>query len=212
LSTLIVVLMKSPLVAGRSDKTSEARTRIFDALLSWAGTTGLRKLSMDDVARRARVGRATLYKYFPGREALIDAFVRHQLDEFFQDVESTVERYSDPEDRLVHGFAHAYRLLRHHRALGPVLRLNPELLMPYVISEQSYALDVGRTFVERFASIEGLSPALRAQFSEHVARAFHTLMLIPSSVMELDAPGGPENYARNFLIPVKKHLMSLDAD
>lgn len=198
--------MTSPASEKVADKTADAHARIFDAVLSWAGATGLRKLSMDEVAQRARVGRATLYKYFPGRDALIEAFVRDQLAKFFADVQVTVERYRDPDDRLVHGFAHAYRLLRDHRAVGPVLRLNPELLLPYVISDHSYALDLGRSFVDTMTPAGDLPDRVRAQFAEHVARAFHTLILIPSTVLSLDEPDGPEEYARHFLLPVKHHL------
>lgn len=200
--------MKMPTADKSVDKTADARARVFDAVLSWAATTGLRKLSMDEVAQRARVGRATLYKYFPGRDALIEAFVRHELAGFFADVAATVERYTDPDERLVHGFAHAYRLLSHHRAIGPVLRLNPELLLPYVIGEQSYALDLGRAFVDTMTPPGDLPDSARAPFAEYVARAFHTLILIPSAVLGLDGPDGPENYARNFLLPVKHHLAS----
>ena len=90
---------------------------------------------MDEVARRARVGRTTLYKHFPGRDALIGAVVRTELAKFAE-VQSVVERYDDPDERLVHGFAHAYRLLSHHPAVSPILRLNPEIFLPYVITRQ----------------------------------------------------------------------------
>jgi AcrR family transcriptional regulator len=190
------------------DKTAAARARIFDAVSSWAASTGLRKLSMDEVAHRARVGRATLYKYFPGRDALIEAFVHHELATFFAEVQATVERHTEPDERLVHGFAHAYRLLSRHPAIGPVLRLNPELLLPYVIGEQSYALDLGRSFVDTMTPAGDLPDHVRAAFAEYVARAFHTLILIPSTVFGLDEPDGAEDYARNYVLPVKHHLAS----
>jgi hypothetical protein len=53
---------------------------------------------------------------------------------------------------------------------------------------------------------DDLSGATRTQFAEHVARAFRTLILIPSTEFGLEKPDGPENYARNFLIPVLNHL------
>ncbi|MGV0737787.1 TetR/AcrR family transcriptional regulator [Mycobacterium syngnathidarum] len=192
-------------VAGRAKKTS-ARTRILESVISWAAETGLRKLSMDEVARRAHVGRATLYKHFPRREALIDAVVKTELENFFAEVQTTVEKYEDPEERLIHGFARAYRLLRDHPAVSPILTLNPELFVPYVIAKDSYALNLGRTFVMSFTPGDELPPEQRERFAEHVARAFHTLILIPSSVLGLNDPDGPENYARDFLIPVRNHL------
>ncbi|WP_157121951.1 TetR/AcrR family transcriptional regulator, partial [Nocardia violaceofusca] len=59
-------------------ETKDIRTRIIEAVVSLAATTGLRKLSMDEVARSAGVGRATLYNYFPGRDALISAAVESE--------------------------------------------------------------------------------------------------------------------------------------
>ena len=56
---------------------------------------------MDEVARRARVGRATLYKHFPRRDALIGAVVQTELAKFFAEVQSVVERYDDPDERLM---------------------------------------------------------------------------------------------------------------
>lgn len=178
----------------------------MNAVLGLAAVTGLRKLSMDEVARHAKVGRATLYKYFPGRDVLITAAVQHELARFFGDLGEAVAGYDDTDDRLIHGFAYAYRYLRNHPALRTILRVNPEILQPYVIAERSAALDLGRDFIESVAPVDELPEAERAAFAEHVARAIHTLILIPSSVMGLDEPGGPENYARRFLIPVKRSL------
>ncbi|WP_081347689.1 TetR family transcriptional regulator [Mycobacteroides chelonae] len=115
------------------------RPAILDSVLMWTAETGLRKLSMGDVAKRARIVRATLYKHFPRRELLIDAFVQSELAKFFDQVESVVEQHDTPEDRLVYGFAHAYRLLRSHPAVKTVLVVNPELIVPYTITRVSYA-------------------------------------------------------------------------
>jgi len=186
-------------------KVTDTRTRIIDAVVSLAETTGLRKLAMEEVAQRARVGRATLYKHFPGRDALIGAVVQTELAKFFADVRAVVEQYDDSDERLVHGFAHAYRALSTHPVVGPVLTLNPDLFVPYVITRDSFALNLGRDFVESF-ELTGLSETARPQFAEHVARAFHTLILIPSTELGLDKPLGPETYARNFLIPVLNQL------
>lgn len=182
----------------------------MDAVLGLAAITGLRKLSMDEVARYAKVGRATLYKYFPGRDKLITAVVQHELTRFFADLGEAVAGYDDADERLIHGFAHAYRYLRTNAALRTILRVNPDLLRPYVIAERSAALDLGRDFIESVTlANDELPESERAAFAEHVARAIHTLILIPNSVMGLDAPDGPENYARRFLIPVKHSLTGI---
>ena len=54
-----------------------ARQRILDAALEMVGQTGLAGLSMDELAARAGVSRATLYRMFGGKSALFDALVQH---------------------------------------------------------------------------------------------------------------------------------------
>ena len=47
-----------------------ARERVLDAAFGLLGDSGLADLSMDDVAAKAEVSRATLYRLFPGKPAL----------------------------------------------------------------------------------------------------------------------------------------------
>ena len=47
--------------------------RVLDAALALAAASGLRHLTMDDVARRTGVGRMTVYRRFGSKAALIDA-------------------------------------------------------------------------------------------------------------------------------------------
>jgi AcrR family transcriptional regulator len=53
-----------------------ARERILDAALVMVGAHGLSALSMDDLATRAGVSRATLYRLFPGKPVLFTSLIR----------------------------------------------------------------------------------------------------------------------------------------
>lgn len=53
-----------------------ARERILDAAFVLVGARGLTALSMDDLATRAGVSRATLYRLFPGKPALFTSLIR----------------------------------------------------------------------------------------------------------------------------------------
>src|SRR5579864_7978657 len=59
------------------DRPSEpdARERILNAALEMVGAHGLAALSMDDLADRAQVSRATLYRLFPGKSALFTSLI-----------------------------------------------------------------------------------------------------------------------------------------
>src|SRR4029453_11039619 len=52
------------------------RSRILDTALELVGRHGLAELSMDELAAQAGVSRATLYRLFPGKEALFAELVR----------------------------------------------------------------------------------------------------------------------------------------
>jgi AcrR family transcriptional regulator len=52
------------------------RSRILDTALELVGRHGLAELSMDELAAAADVSRATLYRLFPGKEALFAELVR----------------------------------------------------------------------------------------------------------------------------------------
>jgi AcrR family transcriptional regulator len=184
------------------NRDRRTRDRILSATLEWAADTGLGRLSMDEIAHRARLARATLYLHFPGRDALINAAVTWELDRFFADVSKVVRSYQDPEDKVVHGFAHAYRLLRSHKTLNAVLELNPQILLPYVIGD-ARAIDRARATVSKYLVPAELPPGIdREAVAEQIVRTFHTLILAPSKVFDLDAPDGPEKYARTYLLPL----------
>lgn len=54
----------------------DARERILEAALILVGAHGLNALSMDDLATKAAVSRATLYRLFPGKPVLFTSLIR----------------------------------------------------------------------------------------------------------------------------------------
>src|SRR5512132_2930951 len=52
------------------------RSRLLNTALELVGRHGLAELSMDELAANAGVSRATLYRLFPGKEALFTALVQ----------------------------------------------------------------------------------------------------------------------------------------
>lgn len=191
-----------PKTAGAAQ--ARTRDRILRAVIEWAEETGMRKLSMDEIASRAKLGRATLYIHFPGRGALIEAAVRNELDRFFSAMQTETEKYDDPDERLIHTFALAYRTLRNHRLLNSIMKLNPQILMPFVIGDDSLAIDLGREFVmtNLRSANEHLNEAAALELAELTVRSFHSFVLAPSKTFDLDAPGGAEDYAERMLLPL----------
>src|SRR5260370_20278481 len=73
----------SPIVSGMASSLTqraerpaaprELEPRAVAALLSCVARQGLRKTTLEDVAREAGCGRATLYRYFASKQALLSA-------------------------------------------------------------------------------------------------------------------------------------------
>ncbi|MFM0073601.1 TetR family transcriptional regulator [Paraburkholderia sediminicola] len=59
--------------------------------------------SMRDIARRADVGLATLFRHFPTREALFEALLRMNVDELIQQA-AELETSNPPDEALVSWF------------------------------------------------------------------------------------------------------------
>ena len=82
------------------------RSRILDTALELVGRHGLAELSMDELAATAGVSRATLYRLFPGKEALFAELVRRFSP--FEPIAAVLETMSDrPPTEVIPNVAQA---------------------------------------------------------------------------------------------------------
>lgn len=72
-------------------------TAILEAALEQFASTGLTRTSTDDVAKRAGVNRATVYRRFGTREKLLQAAFLHEAGRVLEDLTARVPEI--PEDR-----------------------------------------------------------------------------------------------------------------
>ena len=71
--------------------TDATQERLLDATDRLVRQLGIKKTSMADVARDAGVARATLYRYFESREALLNALTHRAADRFFTAVAAAMD-------------------------------------------------------------------------------------------------------------------------
>ena len=86
--------------------TPAARERILRLALDMVGATGLAALSMDELADRAGVSRATLYRLFPGKPALFTALV-HAYTPLDPVIALVNERQDEPPEAVMPEVARA---------------------------------------------------------------------------------------------------------
>jgi len=84
----------------RAELEDETRLRITKAAVDLHGTLGPAKTTISAVAERAGVQRATVYRHFPGEEALFGACSMHWLGQHPLPDLAEWTAVADPEDRL----------------------------------------------------------------------------------------------------------------
>ena len=130
-----------PAVVAQLDNPDEITTRILRAALEQAELIGMRRTTMDDVARRSGVGRATLYRRFPTKAALTDAIVLAEVRRFLEGSALARSRGDTLEDRLVNSTVFTVTFLREHTLLRKLLRTEPETILPSLTIDAGAILD-----------------------------------------------------------------------
>ncbi len=73
------------------------RRRILAATFVVLARSGRKRLQLSEVAAEAHVSRPTLYRYFPSKEALLDAFGLYEQDNFDAGISSAMAGLRGPE-------------------------------------------------------------------------------------------------------------------
>ena len=76
------------------------RDAILDATVAVIAERGLRAVTMADIAARAGIGRATLYKYFADAEAILRAWHEREIAGHLAELATIAEGPGEPVDRL----------------------------------------------------------------------------------------------------------------
>jgi AcrR family transcriptional regulator len=103
----------------RTAQKDRTRYRILDALATQMAQGSFDSLSMEQIAAAAGVGPATLYRYFPNREALLDSLSGH-----FNYVMGEIPYPASPEE-VVQVIERAF----------PAFDQNPALVKAFLISQ-----------------------------------------------------------------------------
>jgi AcrR family transcriptional regulator len=88
------------------------REAVLDTTAALVAEHGLRAVSMAKIAEMAGIGRATLYKYFPDREAILRAWHERQISAHMDQLAAVRDQAGDAAQRL-EAVLHAYAHLTH---------------------------------------------------------------------------------------------------
>lgn len=189
-----------------TDAAGESRAHILDAALALFLDFGVKRTTMDDVARRAGVGRATVYRCHPDKNSLVQAVILRECLRSNHEIEKKLKRIRDPEKRFVEGFVTVVQTARQHALVQRLFDTESEWLLPYLTVHGSATLDWGRAHVGthlRALQEEGLLAGVQVDAAaELLLRLLQSLVLTPGSLVSAQDETGLRRYARDFLLPL----------
>lgn len=197
-----------PLVARALDPADvvpddPASGRILDAALELAAASGLRHLTMEDVARAAGVGRATVYRRFGDRDALVDALSTREARRCLAELAAASDPSASVVDHFAEGFVVSIRLLREHPLLRRLVLVERQTLLQAL---DDGLFELARGFLaERIRVAQQLGEARDVdpdEAAEILTRVTTSFALLPGTTLDLDDPDRLRVVARELLAPV----------
>jgi len=104
--------------ADAPEDITTARTRLLDAAQKCFEQDGILKTTIEDIAKAAHVSRATVYRYFDGRDELILGVLLRDTDRHLARIRPRVERQASLGDAIVEYVAVTVNAARRDRSLN----------------------------------------------------------------------------------------------
>jgi len=93
---------------------------------------GIRKTTMEDVAREARAGKATLYRHFANKDALLDALLDREADRLDRRLRAAVDEHDDAVGRIEAAFVAGVTFFVTHPVMTRGRDEEPGILLPRI--------------------------------------------------------------------------------
>ncbi|MCV7204533.1 TetR family transcriptional regulator [Mycolicibacterium peregrinum] len=199
-----------PAVLARVRDPDEITARILSATLEQAELVGIRRTTMEDVARRSGVGRATLYRRFPTKDVLIDAVVLSEARRYL-DGSAQARAHADTlEDRMVYETVFTVTFLREHALLKKLLRTEPETILPSLTVDAGAIIDFATDFSVAYlrTDLYGTTETTPAQerhlrtVAELHTRLTLSFIVTPHTSIKLTSLEDTRDYVRTYLLPM----------
>src|SRR5437868_9777363 len=112
--------------------TPEVTAKVVEGALRAIACCGLTKLTVDDVAREAGISRATLYRYFPGRGAVLAAVVQSETERLQRGLDDALADVTSLSEALAAVAGFGARAFVGHEALQHLLATEPGTVLPHL--------------------------------------------------------------------------------
>lgn len=190
--------------AGAGD---ELRSRILDAACDQFAALGVRRSTIDDVARRAGVSRITVYRRFATKDDLVEQVILREFRRYFDRFRADVRPAETPAARVVAGFVGSLRAIRGNPIIGGLLSAEPDMFVGSIMGDQGRTVAVVREFTAGQLRREQRAGLIAAEVdadmvAELMVRLCASFLAIPSRIVDLDDEQQLTALAERYLVPM----------
>ena len=183
--------------------------RVAAAALDQFAEYGIRRSTIDDIARRAGVSKMTVFRRFQNKQGLIEVVIAREIRRGMAELDRAWERQDTLEEALVHAFEFVARFVRGHPLFDRLLRSEPEFLLPLMTVDGAPALELYRSLIARRLRAEvSAGRAASADIdraAEVIARLAQSLLLTREGTITLDDHDSIVAFVRLALVPMLDH-------
>ncbi len=191
------------LEAPSGDATYE---KILDAGLARFTEFGLRRTTMEDVAGKAGVGRATAYRRFGDKDQLIQAVILRECQRHLGEIEQHLKSIDSPVDALLEAFVLAVTRAHAHPLLVRLLSSEPETILPYLTVRWSRLMALFRSHlaaqIEKAQQAGGLKQSPAEEVAELFLRLMQSLVLTPEGAVNAGDEKSVRRFAEHYFRPL----------
>jgi len=169
--------------AGPTLEPDPTDTRVLDATLRLASEYGEQRLTVDQVARQSRVARATIFRRFGSKEALIARMHERELRAALAALRKVEDRELGAAAALAEGASTLLGYARIHPLVQRIARAEPETLVALFREGDPSGIALLRAVFGRLVigrpGADAVAPERWAEACDALARAIFADLMIP---------------------------------
>lgn len=185
--------------AGRPDRREDLLAAAAERFVA----VGLRRTTMEDIASQAGAGKATLYRHFANKDAVIDALIDREAARFERRLRDAATREPGASARIEAAFVAGVRFFVEHPVLTRGRDEEPAMLLPRITANGSpivrRGLDLFTVLIEdgvRSGELRRVDPSAAA---EVIVRLILSYFSIPPMHVAVDDPEQARAFAHGIV-------------
>ena len=183
--------------------------RLLDAALLRVLQVGIRRASLDDIARRAGVNRVTIYRRFTTKENLIEAMLAREIQRMLAEVTAIATATEGIDNQIEETVAHVLRQTHAHPLVTQLLDVAPEEVLDFYTVRGQQGVALGIAYIVQILEASQQTGAIDTYdprpVAELLARLAHSVLLTPYGGLDYRDDDQVRAFVATSIVPLVKY-------